>query len=92
MALRVVSMEELKLQVLFEPERTGNSIAEVCRRHGISRETYYVYRRRYLAEGAAGLSARSRRPRASPAQIDPALEAAICELRRLPLRGTPDPG
>ena len=39
MALRVVSMEELKLQVLQEPARAGESVAEVCRRHGISRET-----------------------------------------------------
>lgn len=33
--------------------------------------------------GVAGLTARSRRPRGSPAQIDPGLEAQICELRRL---------
>ncbi len=30
MALRVVSMDELKLQVLLESERTGETIAEVC--------------------------------------------------------------
>ena len=54
MALRVVSMEELKLAVLLEPERTGETVAEVCARHGISRASYYRYRRRYLDEGAAG--------------------------------------
>ena len=42
MALRVVSMEELKLQVLHEPDRTRETVAEVCRRQGISRETFYV--------------------------------------------------
>ena len=82
MALRVVSMEELKLQVLYEPERTGESVAEVCRRRGISRETFYLYRRRYLEEGIAGLEPRSKRPRVSPGRIDPLLEAEICELRR----------
>lgn len=82
MALQVVSMEELKLEVLLEPERTGDSVATVCRRHGISRQTFYVYRRRYLAEGLAGLEPRSRRPRACPAQIDPALEATISRLRK----------
>lgn len=82
MALRVVSMDELKLQVLTEPGRTGESVAEVCRRRGISRETFYVYQRRYLEEGPAGLEARSRKPRVSPAQIDAALEAEICTLRR----------
>jgi transposase InsO family protein len=82
MALRVVSMEELKLEVLLEPDRTGETVAEVCARHGISRASYYRYRRRYLDEGAAGLTPRSRRPRSSPAQIEPALEARIVELRR----------
>jgi transposase InsO family protein len=81
-ALQVVSMEELRLEVLLEPERTGDSVAEVCRRRGISRETFYVYRRRYLAEGPDGLVPRSRRPRSSPARIAPALEARIVELRK----------
>jgi len=82
MALQVVSMEELKLQVLYEPERTGETVAEVCRRRGISRETFYLYRRRYGEEGLAGLEPRSRRPRVSPGRIAPLLEAEICELRR----------
>jgi transposase-like protein len=83
MALRVVSMDELKLQVLMEPGRTGESVAAVCRRRGISRQTFYVYQRRYLAEGAAGLEERSRRPVVSPARIGARLEAEICTLRRL---------
>ena len=82
MALEVVSMEELRLQVLQEPARTGETVAEVCRRRGISRETFYLYRRRYLEEGLAGLEPRSRRPRVSPGRIAPLLEAEICELRR----------
>jgi transposase-like protein len=93
MALTVVSMEELKLQVLLEPERTGETIAELCARHGISRASFYRYRRRYLEEGLAGLEPRSRRPRFSPAQIEPALEARIVELRKRhrPRGHTPDP-
>lgn len=82
MALRVVSMEELKLAVLLEPERTGETVAEVCKRHGISRASYYRYRRRYLDEGAAGLAERSRRPRGSPVQIPAPLELRIVELRK----------
>jgi transposase InsO family protein len=80
-ALRAVSLVELKLSVLLEPERSGESVAEVCRRHGISRASYYRYRRRYLAEGLGGLEERSRRPRGSPWQIEPGLERMICELR-----------
>jgi transposase InsO family protein len=82
MALKVVSMEELKLELLLEAERSGETVAEVCERHGISRASFYRYRRRYLEEGAAGLEPRSRRPRSSPAQIAPALEARIVELRK----------
>lgn len=82
MALKVVSMQELKLAVLLEPERTGASVAEVCRRHGISRASYYRYRRRYLDEGVEGLEPRSRRPRSSPGKIDPSLEVEIVTLRK----------
>ena len=64
MALEVVSMEELRLQVLDEPARTGETVAEVCRRRGISRETFYLYRRHYGEEGIAG-SSRARAGRAS---------------------------
>ena len=52
MALRVVSMLELKQQLLLEAERSGETIAEVCARHGISRASFYRYRRRYLEEGS----------------------------------------
>jgi len=30
MSLRVVTMAELRLEVLLEPERTGQAVAEVC--------------------------------------------------------------
>ena len=82
MALRVVSMNELKLEVLLEPERTGESVVEVCRRRGISRASYYRYRRRHLEEGVAGLEPRSRRPRRSPGRIEAELEATIVALRK----------
>ena len=82
MSLRVVTMSELRLEVLLEPERTGQSVAEVCRRRGISRETFYQYKRRYEEEGATGLEPRSRQPTRSPAQVDVDLEVRICELRK----------
>src|SRR6266540_6028617 len=82
MALRVVSMTELRLEVLLEPERTGESVAEVCRRREISRQSYYRFKRRYEAEGAEGLEARSRRPLGSPGHIDVDLEVEICRLRK----------
>jgi transposase InsO family protein len=80
--LKVVSMNELKLEVLLEPERTGETVAEVCLRRGISRASYYRYRRRFLEEGVPGLEPRTKRPRHSPGRIEASLEADICTLRR----------
>jgi transposase InsO family protein len=82
MALRVVTMAELRLEVLFQPERSGETVSEVCRRHGISRQTYYRYRRRYLADGLDGLEDRSREPIHQPARIEADLEIEICRLRK----------
>jgi transposase InsO family protein len=81
-ALKVVTMAELRLEVLLEAERTGMTVAEVCRRYGISRQTYYRYRRRYLAEGLAGLEDRSKRPLHPANQIPAGLELQICEMRK----------
>jgi len=75
-------MQELKLEVLLEPERSGESVAAVCRRRGISRASFYRYRQRYLGEGIDGLQAKPRRPLTSPGRIDPRLEQAICALRK----------
>ena len=41
----------------------GVNVAAFCREHGLTRETFYVWRRRYLAEGLEGLEPRSRAPR-----------------------------
>lgn len=82
MALKVVSMNELKLEVLLEPERSGESVAQVCLRYGLSRASFYRYRRRLLEEGTQGLEPRTRKPRTSPVQIEASLEVEICTLRR----------
>jgi transposase InsO family protein len=75
-------MAELRLQLLLEAERAGESVASICGRYGISRDTYYRYRRRYLAEGLDGLVDRSKAPLRSPAQIDADLELKICKMRK----------
>lgn len=82
MVLKVVTMAEMRMEVLLEAERTGMTVSEVCRRYGISRQTYYRYRRRYLAEGLQGLEDRSRRPLQPANQITAELELRICEMRK----------
>lgn len=58
------------------------NVAAFCREHGISRETFYVWRRRYRAEGLAGLEPRSRAPKTSPARVSAEVEEAIVVLRK----------
>lgn len=41
MVLKVVTIPALRLEVLFEPERSGETVADVCRRYAISRDTSY---------------------------------------------------
>ncbi|HEY1636229.1 MAG TPA: helix-turn-helix domain-containing protein [Acidimicrobiales bacterium] len=47
MALRVMSMADIRLEVLLEAARSVETVTEVSRRHGICRKTYYRYLRRY---------------------------------------------
>lgn len=58
------------------------NVAAFCRERGVSRETFYLWRRRYLAEGLDGLEPRSRAPRTSPGRIAADLEEAVVALRK----------
>ncbi|WP_142107093.1 helix-turn-helix domain-containing protein [Pseudonocardia cypriaca] len=82
MPLKVMDLVEQRLAVLQEPGWSGRSVAEVCARHRISRETFYQWQRRYAADGLAGLMPRSRRPLRSPGQLAPDLEDRIVRLRK----------
>lgn len=66
----------------FEAVDDGSaSVSEVCRRLGISRDTFYRYRARLEDEGFPGLLPRSTRPRSSPNQTPAWLVEAILEQR-----------
>ena len=68
MSTKAVSVEArlaIGAQVVLE-EVSGASVTQICREYGISRDTYYRYRRRMLQEGVEGLVPRSTRPRNSP--------------------------
>lgn len=60
----------------------GSPIGEVAVRYGTSRQSLDTWRRRFTAEGKAGLADRSRRPRTSPTKLGAEVEALICQLRR----------
>jgi transposase InsO family protein len=63
-------------------EQGDVSVAELCRRFGISRQTGFHYLRRHRDAGVAGLATRSSRPHSSPRRCASAIEARIVELRQ----------
>lgn len=77
-----VSTMSQKLEFIMLAHSGTVSLAELCRRSGISRKTGYKWLERHRADGLAGLEARSRRPRQSPARTAPELEARIVQLRQ----------
>jgi transposase InsO family protein len=85
MAQKVVTMET-KLRAVPAAGVAGVRVTDLCTELGVSRETFYKYRRRWEAEGPAGLAERSRRPHSSPGLIPAELEDEIVRLRKtLPL-------
>ena len=76
---------EAKLLAVFS-SGVPLKVTALCRDLEISRQTLYKYRRRFEAEGPAGLVERSRRPHSSPNRLSDATEEAIMRLRKdLPL-------
>ncbi|MGH8965041.1 MAG: IS481 family transposase, partial [Actinomycetes bacterium] len=80
---------ETRLAMVLAGSCEAVSVTALCTELEISRQTYYRLRCRYLAEGPAGLTPRSRRPHRCPGAVDPALELEIIRLRTD--EGWPDP-
>jgi transposase-like protein len=62
--------------------QAGMSVVEAAEAFGVSRQAVHRWLRWYRDEGLAGLGDGSHRLREHPWQIDPAVESAICEMRR----------
>jgi transposase-like protein len=74
-------MEE-KLRFVFEYEQGEYSMTELCERREISRETGYVWLRRYRKHGLAGLVERARAAHRHPNHTAAELEGISVELRQ----------
>jgi transposase InsO family protein len=75
---------ETKYAAMFASVGQGReSVSELCARLGISRQTYYKYRRRLAEEGLDGLHPRSRRPDSTPTMTPQAMVDLICSVRAL---------
>lgn len=85
MARKVIAMEA-KLLAVLTAGVSSVRVTDVCAELGLSRQTFYKYRRRFETEGPGGLVERSRRPRSSPRLMAPEVEDEIVRLRKeLPL-------
>jgi transposase InsO family protein len=75
-----VSQERIKFVVLAS--RGEQSVAELCREFGISRQTGHSWLKRFEQGGVSEIYERSRRPRSSPGQIGKDRVDAVLALRR----------
>ena len=72
---------DLRAEFVALARQPGANRRVLGQRFGISAPTGYKWRRRYAAEGAAGLEDRSRRPHRSPARTPPTIAQAVLTLR-----------
>jgi putative transposase len=56
------------------------NFSELCEEYGVSRKTGYKWKSRFQSDGASAMLDRSRRPKASPAQLS---ERALCRINRI---------
>lgn len=82
MAWKVSSVVDERFRFVFEHDRHEQSMKQLCASFGISRETGYVWLRRFQRSGLWGLQNLNRAPRRHPNQTAPAIEEAVLELRQ----------
>lgn len=81
-------MEE-KLRFVFEYQQRQRTMTELCQRYEISRETGYVWLRRYQAVGLEGLREKSRAAQRHGNQTSAEIEQMVLELREAHSRWGP---
>ena len=81
MPWKAMSMTDQRREFVRLAESGEVSVAELCRRFGVSRDVGHRLLGRYRAEGEAGLADRSRRPHRSPRQTALEMEARVLAVR-----------
>jgi transposase-like protein len=71
-----------RLAVLRQAKEVTGNVSKTCRYFGITRTSFYRWRRRYLKLGDAGLRARSSRPHRSPRATREDVVGRIVYLRQ----------
>src|SRR5712692_708611 len=89
MPWKTSSVMEEKLRFVFEYDASERTMTELCQHYGISRETGYIWLRRYRATGVAGLVERSRAAQRHPNQTPEDIERMVLDLRQAHMRWGP---
>ncbi len=89
MPWRASSVMDERMRFVMEVERGEESVSELCRIYGVSRQTGYVWLRRYGEGGVEGLRDLRRRPLRHPNQTAERIEQAVLELRRAHMKWGP---
>src|SRR5580700_7419738 len=71
-----------RMRFVLTVEKGVESVAELCRRFGVSRKTGYKWLTRYLAEGAVGLVNQSRAPHQHPQAVIATIAKRCVAVRR----------
>ena len=71
-----------RLAILRHAEEVTGNVALTCRYYGITRQAFYLWRRRYEAEGPAELRDRSHRPLKCPHETSTEIVGKIIYLRQ----------
>src|SRR6266852_4769498 len=79
MPWKTSSVMEEKLRFVFEHELQERTMTELCERYEITRQTGYMWLRRYREAGAAGLLEHSRAAHRHHNQIPEEIEQQVCE-------------
>jgi transposase-like protein len=71
-----------RLAIIRHVEEVTGNVAMTCRYYGISRQAYYIWYRRYAADGVDGLRTRSKRPKTIPNATHVDIVGKILHLRQ----------
>lgn len=82
MSWHIRDLMKAREEFVMDWKRGGVPLAEICRRHRISRKTGYKWLSRHQQEGIGGLADRSRRPSGSPLRTAAQMEEQVLGIRR----------
>src|SRR4051794_14574372 len=80
MVRREVPMSVRRL--IAEADVSTLNVSRFCREHGLGRDAFYEWRRRFDADGEAGLESRSRAPNRVANRTPDDIESLIVEVRK----------